>query len=89
MVEEFWKRTNGQVSHQWQLNVAEALHLGLDGVLIAGTGVGKTIPCMLPLCLPKNSKKQLFVISPLNHLEENQMYLLNTIFLYSHKAWHC
>ncbi|KAI0671419.1 hypothetical protein C8Q78DRAFT_932857, partial [Trametes maxima] len=34
----------GKVPYEWQIDVAEALILRLDTVLIAGTGAGKTIP---------------------------------------------
>ncbi|KAJ7506438.1 hypothetical protein B0H11DRAFT_1707242, partial [Mycena galericulata] len=37
--------------YDWQIEVAEALILGLDAVVIAGTGAGKTIPFMMPLLL--------------------------------------
>src|SRR5712691_5369431 len=40
---------DGRIPYDWQLDAAEALVLGLDCVMIAGTGAGKTIPFMLPL----------------------------------------
>jgi hypothetical protein len=40
---EFLKRNNGMVVHEWQIDMGEALLLGLDCSLIAGTGAGKTI----------------------------------------------
>jgi ATP-dependent helicase YprA (DUF1998 family) len=40
---------NGRIPYDWQLDAAEALILGLDCVVVAGTGAGKTIPFMLPL----------------------------------------
>jgi len=36
---------------QWQLDVTEAILLGLDSVVMAGTGAGKTMPFMMPLLL--------------------------------------
>jgi|ERR1700677_1035937 len=36
---------------EWQLDVTEAIILGLDSVVIAGTGAGKTMPFMMPLLL--------------------------------------
>ena len=35
--------------YSWQLDVTEAIFLGLDPVVIAGTGAGKTMPFMMPL----------------------------------------
>ena len=40
---------NGRIPYDWQLDAAEALVLGLNCVVIAGTGAGKTIPFVLPL----------------------------------------
>ncbi|KAJ3483954.1 hypothetical protein NLJ89_g12020 [Agrocybe chaxingu] len=60
----------GADPRDWQLDVAEAILLGLDSVVIAGTGAGKTIPFMLPLLL--DEKKKVVVISPLKVLQEDQ-----------------
>ena len=57
----------------WQLDVTEALLLGLDSVVIAGTGSGKTIPFMLPLMLRPNGP--LLIISPLKVLQSDQVWL--------------
>jgi ATP-dependent helicase YprA (DUF1998 family) len=32
---------NGRIPYEWQLDAAEALILGLDCVVVAGTGAGK------------------------------------------------
>ena len=55
--------------YEWQIDVAEALALGLDATVIAGTGSGKTLPWALPLLLDENRDKICLVISPLNELE--------------------
>ncbi|KAJ7233469.1 hypothetical protein C8J57DRAFT_982741, partial [Mycena rebaudengoi] len=39
----------GKPPYEWQIDVSEALILGLDCIVIAGTGAGKTIPFMMPL----------------------------------------
>jgi ATP-dependent helicase YprA (DUF1998 family) len=57
--------------HDWQLDVAEALLLGIDSVVIAGTGSGKTIPFMLPLLL--HPEKMVLIISPLKVLQRDQV----------------
>jgi bloom syndrome protein len=57
--------------YEWQIDVSEALVLGLDSVVIAGTGAGKTIPFMMPLLLFR--EKFVLVISPLKILQEDQV----------------
>ncbi|THV04363.1 P-loop containing nucleoside triphosphate hydrolase protein [Dendrothele bispora CBS 962.96] len=63
----------GRTAHEWQLDIAEAIILGLDSVLIAGTGHGKTIPFMLILLNDKAETSTLVVISPLKILQEDQV----------------
>ena len=60
---------NRKSPYAWQLNAAEALILGLDCIVIAGTGVEKTIPFVLPLFLPDSQDKMVIIILPLNALE--------------------
>ncbi|KAJ7666122.1 P-loop containing nucleoside triphosphate hydrolase protein [Mycena polygramma] len=67
---EFRERNDGMTAHEWQVDMAEALHLGLDCSLIAGTGAGKTMPFVMPLFV--ESDKIIIIISPLNALEEDQ-----------------
>ena len=61
----------GSAPYDWQLDVTEALLLGLDSVVIAGTGSGKTIPFMLPLL--QHPKKMVLIISPLKVLQRDQV----------------
>ncbi|PBK84505.1 P-loop containing nucleoside triphosphate hydrolase protein, partial [Armillaria gallica] len=61
----------GKPAYSWQLDVAEAMLVGLDTVLIAGTGAGKTIPFMLPLLMDK--QKKVLVVSPLKVLQNDQV----------------
>ncbi|KAJ6531399.1 P-loop containing nucleoside triphosphate hydrolase protein, partial [Mycena vulgaris] len=56
--------------YKWQIDVTEVFLLGLEAVLIAGTGTGKTIPFMMPL--PLRWEKYSLVISPLKVLQEDQ-----------------
>lgn len=63
----------GKEPHDWQLDVAEAILLGLDCTVIAGTGAGKTMPFIMPL-FAEGRKKVVVIISPLNVLEEDQVY---------------
>jgi len=67
LVEEFQARNNNMEPYEWQLDVSEALMLGLDCSVIVGTGGGKT----MPLYIEKD--KIIVVISPLNALEEDQV----------------
>ncbi|KAJ7304699.1 hypothetical protein DFH08DRAFT_638747, partial [Mycena albidolilacea] len=67
---EFLERNNGMVAHEWQIDMGEALLLGLDCSLIAGTGASKTMPFVMPLFV--ESDKIIIIISPLNALEVDQ-----------------
>ncbi|KAI0715510.1 P-loop containing nucleoside triphosphate hydrolase protein [Cerioporus squamosus] len=69
----------GKVPYEWQVDVAEALWLGLDTAVIAGTGAGKTMPFVMPLLLDTTKKKMVIVISPLNELEKDQVSTLTGI----------
>ncbi|KAI0756499.1 P-loop containing nucleoside triphosphate hydrolase protein [Daedaleopsis nitida] len=71
MTRIFEERMDGKSPHPWQLDVAEALLLGLDCTVIAGTGCGKTMPFVMPTFV--EDKKIYFVISPLNALEADQV----------------
>ncbi|TFY64233.1 hypothetical protein EVJ58_g2763 [Rhodofomes roseus] len=74
MATQLHARSNGKMTvREWQLNDAEAIVLGLDSSVIAGTGAGKTIPYMLPLLLPEFASKILVVVSPLKSLQRDQM----------------
>jgi ATP-dependent helicase YprA (DUF1998 family) len=64
---------DGRIPYDWQLDAAEALVLGLDCVVIAGTGAGKTIPFVLPLFVQDSRDKLVLIISPLNALETDQV----------------
>ncbi|KAF8546012.1 hypothetical protein OG21DRAFT_1374436, partial [Imleria badia] len=61
LCEEFEKQTGGKQPYDWQVNGAEALLTGLDCVVIAGTGAGKTMPFMMPLLI--HMKKHVIVFS--------------------------
>lgn len=77
----------GFCPYLWQLDVAEAIILSLDSMVIASTGSGKTIPFMLPL-LHDPTKKEL-VISPLKVLQEDQVHLhLLSCCVYSLGLYH-
>ncbi|KAI9451133.1 hypothetical protein F5148DRAFT_1290346 [Russula earlei] len=58
----------GKPPYSWQVDITEALLLGLDCVVIAGTGSGKTMPFGMPL-LDEAKDNMVVVISPLNELE--------------------
>ncbi|KIM86068.1 hypothetical protein PILCRDRAFT_5136 [Piloderma croceum F 1598] len=61
----------GKDSYEWQLDVTVAILLGLDSVVITGTGAGKTMPFMMPLLL--DDKKKVIIISPLKILQADQV----------------
>ncbi|KAF8446420.1 P-loop containing nucleoside triphosphate hydrolase protein [Boletus edulis BED1] len=60
----------GRKPYPWQLDCAEAFILGIDCIVLAGTGYGKTLPFTIPSFLLPD--KITIVISPLNALEEDQ-----------------
>ncbi|KAJ7346301.1 P-loop containing nucleoside triphosphate hydrolase protein [Mycena albidolilacea] len=66
-----FREQEGKDAYEWQIDVAEDLILGLDAVVIAETGAGKTIPFMLPVLLHRN--KFVLIISPLKILQEDQV----------------
>ena len=66
----FWERF-GNDPYDWQLDVAEAIILGLDSIVIAGTGSGKTMPFMMPLLM--DPTKKIIIISPLKVLQLDQV----------------
>ncbi|KAF9071411.1 hypothetical protein BDP27DRAFT_1154110, partial [Rhodocollybia butyracea] len=57
LCKEFTRCTNGMVAYDWQVDVAEALLLGLDCTVIAGTGAGKTMPFIMPLLVEAKEKR--------------------------------
>ena len=61
----------GSDPYEWQLDITEAILLGLDSSIIAGTGSGKMIPFMLPLLL--DNKKKVVILSSLKVLQEDQV----------------
>ena len=66
---------NGNEPRKFQLDIVEALVLGLDVMAIAGTGSGKTLPWVMPLLLEENRAKMVLVISPLKALQADHVRL--------------
>lgn len=79
MADEFSARTGGKRPYDWQIDAAECVLLGVNGIFIAWTGAGKTIPFMLPCLLPQGSDKVTVVISPLKVLQQEHVCV--TFFL--------
>ena len=63
----------GIMPYDWQVDLAEALTLGLNTTIIARTGSGKTLPWAIPLLLEQNRDRICLVISPLNELEADHV----------------
>ncbi|KAF8141803.1 P-loop containing nucleoside triphosphate hydrolase protein [Boletus edulis] len=59
-----------QPPYPWQLDSAEAFFLGLDCIIVAGTGSRKSLPFVMPSMI--HPDKILVVILPLNSLESDQ-----------------
>jgi superfamily II DNA helicase RecQ len=70
---KFTAAFDGKIPYGWQIDVAEALILGIDCIVIAGTGAGKTMPFVMPP-LMDNSKMKM--VSPLDELQVDQVHLL-------------
>lgn len=62
----------GKVAYDWQLDVAECLVLGVNAIVVAGTGAGKTLPFVMPLLLREMRGKVVIIISPLISLQHDQ-----------------
>ncbi|KAF6752010.1 P-loop containing nucleoside triphosphate hydrolase protein [Ephemerocybe angulata] len=69
-LEELFLEKFGKEPYKWQVDVSEAIVLGLDCICIAGTGAGKTMPFMMPLLM--DAAGRVLVISPLKILQEEQ-----------------
>ncbi|KAL6299005.1 hypothetical protein BKA93DRAFT_743120, partial [Sparassis latifolia] len=72
LIERF-REANNKFPYSWQIDVGEALILGLDCSVIVGTGVGKMMPFAMPLFDDDTHEKIVLVISPLNALEHDQV----------------
>ena len=70
-VKSVFSQRFGHSAREWQLDVTEAILLGLNSIVIAGTGAGKTIPFMMPLMLDR--VKKAIIISPLKILQADQV----------------
>ena len=68
---DIFRERFGNNPYDWQLDVAEAIILGLDSIVIAGTGSGKTMPFMMPLLM--DPTKKIIIISPLKVLQLDQV----------------
>ena len=71
--ESFKSAFNGKDPYDWQVDACEAGLLGIDCIVIAGTGAGKTLPFIMPLLVDKTMRKIVVIISPLNELEHDQV----------------
>ncbi|KAF7323860.1 Bloom syndrome [Mycena kentingensis (nom. inval.)] len=60
---------HGMVARDWQVDVGEAMILGVDCTVIATTGAGKSLPFVMPVLV--NPEKVVVIISPLNALEDD------------------
>ena len=82
LVTAFKKAFKGLEPNDWQFKVTEAILLGLDCVMIAGTGSRKTMPFAMPLLVDKTKKKMVIVNFPLNDLEGDQVSILMFFFFF-------
>lgn len=73
MTNEIQARCEGKIPYDWQLDIAEAVYLGLDSVIVAGTGAGKTLPFAMALLADVTAKSKIIIVSTLNELEHDQV----------------
>ena len=77
IISKFKNMFNGKQPYNWQINTCEALLLGLDCIVIAGIGAGKSFLFMMPLLMDSTCQKMVIVISPLNMLEYDQVHIIS------------
>ena len=58
-MKEVCRDRTGKTPHDWQLDIAEALLLGLDCLVLSRTGSGKTFPFALPVMVPSSERPRL------------------------------
>jgi ATP-dependent helicase YprA (DUF1998 family) len=73
IVKAFSNSFGGKDPYDWQVDVCEALLLGVNCIVIAGTGAGKTMPFVMPLLVDETGRKIVIILSPLNELEHDQV----------------
>lgn len=73
LISEFKRVFDDKAPYDWQVDVTEAIVLGLDCIVIAGTGAGKTMPFMMPLLADKTGRGIVIIVSPLSELEKDQV----------------
>ena len=71
IVKNFTEVFDGKWPYSWQVEPCETLLLGLNSIVIAGTGAGKIFLFAMPLLMDTTCRKM--VISPLNALEYDQV----------------
>lgn len=71
---EAMKNATGYEPYSWQVVIGEALKLGLDVLLLAGTGSGKTNTFLFPIleALLRKVKRMIWIFSPLKALQKEQ-----------------
>jgi ATP-dependent helicase YprA (DUF1998 family) len=82
LTELFLEHFDGAEPWSWQLDVTEAILLGVDSLVIAGTGSGKTMPFMIMMPLILDPTKKALIISPLKVLQADQVVFHSIFYLY-------
>lgn len=78
VADEIKKRMDGKMPYEWQIDVGEALHLGIDTVLVARTGAGKTLPFAIAALLGGT----VIILLPLNALQDDQVRQKRSILVF-------
>lgn len=66
-------KATGYEPYGWQLEVGEALHLGLDCLVLAGTGTGKITTFIMNLLATKKKERMVWIFSSLRELQFDQV----------------
>lgn len=72
LTQMFIKKT-GKSPYKWQFDVAEAIILDLNCIVLAGTGSGKSMPFVMPLMQDAVDGKIIIIVCPLIELQEDQV----------------
>jgi hypothetical protein len=60
--QKFTDAFDSKHAYEWQIDTCEALLLGLDAIVIAGTGAGKTYLFAMPLLMDQTCRKIVIVV---------------------------
>ena len=72
----------GHPPYEFQLGIGEAMHLGLDVLVVARTGAEKVLTSIMTLMLEENANKMVIIVSSLNELQRDQVSTFSKTCIY-------